>query len=78
MVGPISGPDAKVSYGPPWSAGDILTFIVIDALDKCEDEDPDSSILLVLKQVISRRYSGLFCYFYSLWPIIWNLGLKVK
>jgi len=38
----------------PLRSADISTFIVIDALDECKDEDPESAILLVLGQSVSR------------------------
>jgi len=37
----------------PLLSGAISTVIVIDALDECRDEDPESAILLVLGQSIS-------------------------
>ena len=36
----------------PLKSADISTIIVIDALDECRDEDPESAILLVLGQSI--------------------------
>ena len=38
----------------PLRSAAISTVIVIDALDECKDEDPESAILLVLGQSISR------------------------
>ena len=43
----------KFLVGPLRSAG-ISTVIVIDALDECKDEEPESAILLVLGQSISE------------------------
>ena len=43
----------KLLVGPLQSAG-IQTVIVIDALDECKDEDPESAILLVLGQSVSK------------------------
>jgi len=43
----------KLLVGPIQSAG-IQTLIVIDALDECKDEDPESIILLVLGQLVSK------------------------
>ena len=43
----------KLLVGPLQSAG-IQTVIVIDALDECKDEDPESTILLVLGQSVSK------------------------
>ena len=43
----------KFLVEPLHSAG-ISTIIVIDALDECNNEDPESSILLVLGQSVSR------------------------
>ena len=43
----------KFLVEPLWSAG-ISTVIVIDALDECRDEEPESAILLVLGQSISK------------------------
>ena len=43
---------AKFLVEPLRSAG-ISTVIVIDALDECKDEDPESAILLVLGQSVS-------------------------
>jgi len=43
----------KLLVGPFQSAG-IQTVIVIDALDECKDEDPESAILLVLGQSVSK------------------------
>ena len=43
----------KFLVGPLRSAG-ISTVIVIDALDECEDENPESAILLVLGQWVSK------------------------
>ena len=43
----------KLLVGPLQSA-DVSTVIVIDALDECRDEDPESAILLVLGQLISE------------------------
>ena len=37
----------------PLRSADISTVIVIDALDECNDEDPESAILLVLGQSVS-------------------------
>ena len=37
----------------PLQSADISTVIVIDALDECKDEDPESAILLVLGQSVS-------------------------
>ena len=37
----------------PLHSADISTVIVIDALDECKDEDPESAILLVLGRSIS-------------------------
>jgi len=37
----------------PLRAADISTVIVIDALDECRDEEPESAILLVLGQSVS-------------------------
>ena len=37
----------------PLQSTDISTVIIIDALDECKDEDPESAILLVLGQSIS-------------------------
>ena len=42
----------KFLIEPLKSAG-ISTIIVIDALDECKDEDPESAILLVLGQLVS-------------------------
>ena len=38
----------------PLHSADISTVIVIDALDECKDEDPESATLLVLGQSVSR------------------------
>jgi len=38
----------------PLQSADVLTVIVIDALDECRDEDPESSILLVLGRWVSE------------------------
>ena len=38
----------------PLQSADISTVIVIDALDECRDEDPESAILLVLGQSVSE------------------------
>jgi len=38
----------------PLQSADVLTVIIIDALDECEDEDPVSAILLVLGQLVSE------------------------
>ena len=38
----------------PLRSADISTVIVIDALDECKDEDPESAILLVLGKLISK------------------------
>ena len=38
----------------PLQSVDISTVIVIDALDECRDEDPESAILLVLGQLVSK------------------------
>jgi hypothetical protein len=38
----------------PLRSARISTVIVIDALDECQDEDPESAILLVLGQLISE------------------------
>jgi len=38
----------------PLRSADISTVIVIDALDECKDEDPESAILLVLGQSVSK------------------------
>ena len=43
----------KFLIGPLRSAG-ISTVIVIDALDECRDEEPESAILLVLGQSVSE------------------------
>jgi len=43
----------KLLVEPLTSAG-VTTVIVIDALDECKDEDPESAILLVLGQSVSR------------------------
>ena len=43
----------KLLVRPLQSAG-ISTVIVVDALDECKDEDPDSAILLVLGELVSR------------------------
>ena len=37
----------------PLQSADISTVIIIDALDECKDEDPESAILLVLGQSVS-------------------------
>ena len=37
----------------PLRSANISTVIVIDALDECEDEDPESAILLVVGQAVS-------------------------
>ena len=37
----------------PLRSADISTVIVIDALDECKDDDPESAILLVLGQFVS-------------------------
>ena len=37
----------------PLQSADISTVIVVDALDECKDEDPESAILLVLGQFVS-------------------------
>ena len=37
----------------PLRSADISTVIVIDALDECTDEDPESAILLVVGQAVS-------------------------
>ena len=36
----------------PLQSADISTVIIIDALDECEDDDPESAILLVLGQSV--------------------------
>ena len=36
----------------PFQSTDISTVIVIDALDECKDEDPESAILLVLGKLV--------------------------
>jgi len=36
----------------PLQSADISTVIVIDALDECKDDDPESSILLILGQFV--------------------------
>ena len=38
----------------PLRSADVSTVIVIDALDECRDEDPESAILLVLGELVSR------------------------
>ena len=38
----------------PLRSADISTVIVIDALDECNDEDPESAILLVVGQSVSE------------------------
>ena len=38
----------------PLLSADISTVIVIDALDECKDEDPESAILLVLGKLVSE------------------------
>ena len=38
----------------PLRSADVSTVIVIDALDECRDENPESAILLVLGQSVSR------------------------
>ena len=38
----------------PLQSADISTVIVIDALDECRDENPESAILLVLGQSVSK------------------------
>ena len=38
----------------PLRSADVSTVIVIDALDECKDEDPESAILLVLGRSVSR------------------------
>jgi hypothetical protein len=38
----------------PLKSADISTVIVIDALDECKDEDPESAILLVLGEWVSK------------------------
>ena len=38
----------------PLQSADISTVIVIDALDECKDEDPESAILLVLGHSVSE------------------------
>ena len=38
----------------PLCSADISTIIVIDALDECKDEDPESAILLVLGRSVSK------------------------
>ena len=43
----------KLLVGPLQSAG-VSTVIVIDALDECRDEDPESAILFVLGQLVSK------------------------
>ena len=43
----------KFLIGPLRSAG-ISTVIVIDALDECRDEEPESAVLLVLGQSVSE------------------------
>jgi hypothetical protein len=43
----------KLLVEPLHSAG-ISTVIVIDALDECKDEEPESAILLVLGQLVSK------------------------
>ena len=43
----------KYLVGPLQSA-DITTMIVIDALDECRDENPESAILLVLRQLVPK------------------------
>ena len=43
----------KFIVEPPQSAG-VSTVIVIDALDECKDEDPESAILFVLGQSVSK------------------------
>ena len=43
----------KFLVEPLRSAG-VSTFIVIDALDECKDEDPESAILLVLGEWVSE------------------------
>ena len=37
----------------PLQSADVSTVIVIDALDECKDDDPESAILLVLGQSVS-------------------------
>jgi hypothetical protein len=41
-------------------SGDISTVIVIDALDKCKDEEPASAILSVLSRLVGRIPSVKF------------------
>ena len=43
----------KLIVGPLMQSA-ISTFIVIDALDECKDEEPASAILSVLGQFISQ------------------------
>lgn len=43
----------KLIVGPLKESG-ILTVIVIDALDKCKDQDFASAILFVLEQFVSK------------------------
>jgi len=38
----------------PLQSADVLTVIVVDALDECKDEDPESAILLVLGRWVSE------------------------
>ena len=38
----------------PLRSADVSTVIVIDALDECRDEDPESAILLVLGELVSK------------------------
>ena len=38
----------------PLRSADVSTVIVIDALDECKDEEPESAILLVLGQSVSQ------------------------
>ena len=38
----------------PLVSADVSTVIVIDALDECRDEDPESAILLVLGESVSK------------------------
>ena len=38
----------------PLLSSEVSTVIVIDALDECKDEDPESAILLVLGQLVSK------------------------
>ena len=43
----------KLLVDPLWFV-DISAVIVIDALDECKDEDPESAILFVLGQLVSK------------------------